>query len=96
MTSPAIPVENGDAFDPEGLDVVFSATESDVARRQEPGFAKSTPVVSTASAFRYEPDVPLLVPNVNMDHASLIDRQREARGSRGFVVPIPNCTVTAS
>ena len=26
----ALPVENGDAFDPEGLDVVFSATESDV------------------------------------------------------------------
>ncbi|PYN81096.1 MAG: aspartate-semialdehyde dehydrogenase [Candidatus Rokuibacteriota bacterium] len=90
----SIPVENGDAFDPEGLDVVFSATESDVAQVQEPRFAKTTAVVSTASAFRYEADVPLLVPNVNMDHAELIHRQRKNRGWKGFVVPIPNCTVT--
>ena len=90
----SIPVENGDAFDPEGLDVVFSATESDVARMQEPRFARTTAVVSTASVFRYEADVPLLVPNVNMDHAELIHRQRKNRGWKGFVVPIPNCTVT--
>jgi aspartate-semialdehyde dehydrogenase len=90
----SIPMENGDTFDPEGLDVVFSATESDVARIQEPRFAKTTAVLSTASAFRYEPNVPLLVPNVNMDHATLIHRQRESRGWKGFVVPIPNCTVT--
>ena len=90
----AIPVENGDTLDPDGLDVVFSATEADVARVQEPRFAKTTAVLSTASAFRYESDVPLLVPNVNMDHAALIHRQRETRGWKGFVVPIPNCTVT--
>ena len=36
----AIPVENGDTFDPEGLDVVFSATEADVARLQEPRFVE--------------------------------------------------------
>jgi aspartate-semialdehyde dehydrogenase len=90
----ALLVEHGDAFDAEGLDVVFSATESDVAQVQEPRFAKTTPVVSTASAFRYEPDVPLLVPNVNMAHATLIHQQRANRGWKGFVVPIPNCTVT--
>jgi aspartate-semialdehyde dehydrogenase len=90
----ALPVENGDTFDPRGLDVVFSATESEVAQVQEPRFAKTTPVVSTASAFRYEPDVPLLVPNVNMGHAELIREQRRVRGWEGFVVPIPNCTVT--
>jgi aspartate-semialdehyde dehydrogenase len=89
----AVPVENGDTFDPEGLDVVFSATESDVALEQEPRFAKTTPVVSTASAFRYEADVPLLVPNVNMPHAELLHQQRKTRGWNGFVVPIPNCTV---
>jgi aspartate-semialdehyde dehydrogenase len=90
----ALPVEDGDTFDPDGLDVVFSATESDVAGAQEPRFAKATAVVSTASAFRYEADVPLLVPNVNMEHATLIHRQRADRGWRGFIVPIPNCTVT--
>jgi aspartate-semialdehyde dehydrogenase len=89
-----IRVEDGDQFDPKGLDVVFSATESDVALAQEPRFAKDVPVVSTASAFRMEADVPLLVPNINMDHASLLDVQRKNRGWKGFVVPIPNCTVT--
>ncbi|HJT77054.1 MAG TPA: aspartate-semialdehyde dehydrogenase [Gemmataceae bacterium] len=87
-------VENGDEFDPRGLDVVFSATESDVAQVQEPRFAETTPVISTASAYRAEADVPLLVPNVNMDHAELLHRQRKERGWKGFIVPIPNCTVT--
>jgi aspartate-semialdehyde dehydrogenase len=89
-----IGVENGDEFDARGLDVVFSATESDVAEVQEPRFAETTPVISTASAFRYEDDVPLLVPNVNMSHAALLNVQRKNRGWKGFVAPIPNCTVT--
>jgi aspartate-semialdehyde dehydrogenase len=88
-----LPVENGDTFDPRGLDVVFSATESDVARAQEARFARTTPVISTASAFRYETDVPLLVPNVNMGQAELIHQQRKNRGWAGFVIPTPNCTV---
>jgi aspartate-semialdehyde dehydrogenase len=87
-------VEDGDRFDPRGLDIVFSATESDVAREQEPRLARTTPVISTASAFRMEPDVPLLVPNVNMLHAPLLHVQRARRGWDGFIVPIPNCTVT--
>ncbi|MGH2651326.1 MAG: aspartate-semialdehyde dehydrogenase [Actinomycetota bacterium] len=90
----SLPVENGDAFDPRGLDVVFSATESEVAWVQEARFAKTTAVVSTASAFRYEADVPLLVPNVNLGHAALLHEQRKNRGWSGFVVPVPNCTVT--
>ncbi len=90
----ALAVEDGDAFDPRGLDVVFSATESDVARAQEPRFARDVPVISTASAFRYEPDVPLLVPNVNMHDAARLVTQRRERGWRGFIAPIPNCTVT--
>jgi aspartate-semialdehyde dehydrogenase len=87
-------VEDGDTFDASGVDIVFSATESDVALAQEPRFAKTTPVISTASAFRYEADVPLLVPNVNMSHAELLSVQKKSRGWKGFVVPIPNCTVT--
>jgi aspartate-semialdehyde dehydrogenase len=87
-------VEDGNEFDPGGLDVVFSATESDVARVQEPRFARTTPVVSTASAFRMEPDVPLLVPNVNWHHAGLLRVQQARRGWGGFITPIPNCTVT--
>ena len=50
------------------------------------------PVISTASAFRYEPDVPVFLPGVNWDHAALIDVQRKKRGWKGFVSPGPNCT----
>jgi aspartate-semialdehyde dehydrogenase len=49
-------------------------------------------VISTASAFRYEPDVPVFLPGVNWDHAALIDLQRKRRGWKGFVSPGPNCT----
>jgi aspartate-semialdehyde dehydrogenase len=52
------------------------------------------PVVSTSSAFRYEDDVPILVPGVNQEHAALVKRQQRERGWKGFVVPIPNCTTT--
>ena len=43
----------------------------DAAKELEPKYAKTTPVISTASAFRYEDDTPILVGGVNMDHAAL-------------------------
>jgi aspartate-semialdehyde dehydrogenase len=85
-------VENAAHLDLSGVDVVFSAVESDAARELESRYAQTTPVLSTASAFRYEADVPILVPAVNPEHVALIDMQRRQRGWRGFVVPLPNCT----
>lgn len=76
------------------IDLVFSAVESEPARELESRFAKEVPVVSTASAYRYEKDVPVLIPAVNGDQADLIHAQKKARGWNGFVVPIPNCTTT--
>jgi aspartate-semialdehyde dehydrogenase len=76
------------------LDLVFSAVESASARALEERMAPQVPVISTSSAFRYEADVPILVPGVNSDHASLVKRQQRERGWRGFVAPIPNCTAT--
>lgn len=78
----------------EGIDLVFSAIESDAARALESRFAEHLPVVSTASAYRYESDVPIIIPAVNGDHASMLEAQRKNRGWQGFVVPIPNCTTT--
>ncbi|MBE9472901.1 MAG: aspartate-semialdehyde dehydrogenase, partial [Chloroflexi bacterium] len=49
---------------------------------------------SNASAFRYEPDVPLVIPEVNADHTALIKRQQAKRGWPGFIVTSPNCTTT--
>ncbi len=87
-----LPVENGDRLNVTGIDVVFSAVESDAARVLEPQYAKTTAVLSTASAFRYEDDVPILVPGVNLSHAAQIDVQRRRRNWRGFIAPLPNCT----
>lgn len=84
----------GDAseLDPSELDIVFTALESDHAKRLEPSYAKTKPVISTASAFRYENDIPILVPGVNLEHAKLIHSQRKSRKWNGFIIPIPNCT----
>jgi aspartate-semialdehyde dehydrogenase len=87
-----MPVVDAAKLDVAGVDLVFSAVESGAARRLEEGFAPRVPVISTSSAFRYEDDVPVLVPGVNGDHAALVKRQQRERGWRGFVVPLPNCT----
>lgn len=85
-------VEDASKMSTDGLDLVFSAVESGPAKTLEPRFAAEMPVVSTASAFRYEPDVPVFLPGVNLDHAALIDVQRRNRGWKGFITPGPNCT----
>ena len=90
----AMKVMSGDQVKATDFDVVFTAVEADVARELEPMFAKDRPVISTASAFRYEEDVPLLIPPVNADHVPLIAEQQKRRGTKGFIVPIPNCTTT--
>jgi aspartate-semialdehyde dehydrogenase len=87
-----IPVQNAPELDLTGIDLVFSAVESEAARDLEPRYAKTTAVLSTASAFRYEDDVPIMVPGVNLSHAAQIDVQRRRRGWRGFIAPLPNCT----
>ena len=87
-------VTNAEDFDARDVDIVFTAVESDAAKELEPKYAQSTPVISTASAFRYFDDVPIFIPGVNNDHAILIDRQQRERGWKGFVTPIPNCTTT--
>lgn len=88
----AMPVQNASEMDVSDLDIIFSAIESDQAKILEPRFAKDKPVISTASAFRYDEDVPILIPGINSEHTKLIDVQRKARDWKGFIAPIPNCT----
>ena len=90
----ALTVEDAAVLDARGLGIVFSAVESEPARALEPRFAAHVPVISTASAFRYEADVPILLPGVNFAHARLLEAQRRNRGWRGFIAPNPNCTAT--
>lgn len=78
---------------PPETEIVFSALPSDIASRIEPELAKrGFTVVSNASAFRMEPDIPLINPEVNYEHIKLLDKQRARRGWKGSLLKDPNCT----
>lgn len=72
--------------------LLLSALPSGVAREVEATAARNGRlVVSNASAYRDDPQVPLLIPEVNPDHLALLDAQKE-RWSGGIVTN-PNCVV---
>ena len=75
-------------------DFVFSALDSSVAGPAEEEFAKAGyPVVSNSRNHRMDPDVPLLIPEVNASHLDVIPGQQKNRGySSGFIVTNPNCS----
>jgi aspartate-semialdehyde dehydrogenase len=87
-----LPVQNAQDLETSEIDLLFSAIESDQAQILEPKFAATRPVISTASAFRYEKDVPIIIPGVNSAQAPLLKQQRKSRGWQGFITPNPNCT----
>jgi aspartate-semialdehyde dehydrogenase len=74
------------------VDFVFSALPGSLAGPVESEFAALYPVFSKASAHRMDHDVPLMIPEVNPDHAALIQVQRRARGWKGFISTDPNCS----
>ncbi len=72
--------------------LIFSALPSGIARAVEPALAaRGHLVVSNASAFRADPGVPLIIPEVNPDHLSLVGEQGHPEG--GGLVTNPNCVV---
>ena len=87
-------VKKIDDLDTSQLDLIFSAVESQAARDIETKMAADLPVVSTSSAYRYEEDVPILIPGVNDEQAELLETQKKNRNWKGFVAPLPNCTTT--
>lgn len=75
--------------------ILFSALPSHIAKGLEPVLAQTGYIVcSNASAYRQEPDVPLIIPEINADHLSLIECQKTNRGWDGVIVTSPNCTTT--
>ncbi len=91
----------GDASDVKRIagevDFVFCAVDmtKDETRALEDSYAQAeTPVVSNNSAHRATPDVPMMVPEINPEHAELIVSQRKRLGTRrGFVAVKPNCSL---
>ncbi|HMD09822.1 MAG TPA: aspartate-semialdehyde dehydrogenase [Candidatus Acidoferrum sp.] len=75
-------------------DFVFSALDSSVAGGAEEDFARAGyPVVSNSKNHRMDPDVPLLIPEVNASHLDAIPTQQKNRGyDTGFIVTNPNCS----
>jgi aspartate-semialdehyde dehydrogenase len=76
--------------------LLFSALPSGNAGAVEEELAAAGfAVCSNAASHRMDPDVPLLIPDVNADHTALIPVQQARRGwKRGFIVTNPNCTTT--
>lgn len=73
--------------------LVFSAMDASVATDIERAFAAAGHVVvSNSRNHRMEPDVPLLVPEINFDHLKIISRQKRERGWKGQIVTNPNCS----
>ena len=73
--------------------LVFSAMDASVATDIERAFAAAGHVVvSNSRNHRMENDVPLLVPEINHGHLSVVPKQKEARGWKGCIVTNPNCS----
>src|SRR5215813_11543200 len=73
--------------------VIFAALDASIAAELEPRFAEAgCAVVTNSSALRMKSDVPLVIPEVNGDHISLVECQSWRRKNGGFVVTNPNCS----
>ncbi len=106
MTSP-IPEKFADmtVFDAEAdiekiagmVDLVFCAVnmKKDEIRALEEKYAKAeVPVISNNSAHRFTPDVPMIIPEINPEHAEVIAAQRKRLGTqRGFIAVKSNCSL---
>ncbi len=82
------------------IDFAFCAVDQtrltkEVTAKLEEDYARAeTPIVSCNSAHRWTPDVPMMIPEINPQHAAVIEAQRKRLGSkRGFIAAKPNCSI---
>ncbi|HXQ91878.1 MAG TPA: aspartate-semialdehyde dehydrogenase [Nitrososphaerales archaeon] len=72
-------------------DLVFSPLPTAVAKETEMKFAENGfRVITDASPHRMDPDVPLLIPEINPDHLKLVEGR--LKKNLGFILATPNCT----
>ncbi len=76
---------------------VFSAIEAEkefIKKIEETYASIGMPVVSNNSAHRWTDDVPMIMPEINPHHLTMIDVQRKKRGwKNGFIITKPNCSI---
>ncbi|MDL2288779.1 aspartate-semialdehyde dehydrogenase [Oscillospiraceae bacterium OttesenSCG-928-F05] len=81
----------------ESVDFVFSAVDmkKEEIKALEEDYARlECPVISNNSAHRHTPDVPMIVPEVNPEHAEVIDAFRKKRSlKRGLIAVKSNCSI---
>ncbi len=79
------------------VDFVFCAVDmsrEETAKLEEDYARRETPVVSNNSAHRGTPDVPMMIPEINPEHAAIVEAQRRRLGTkRGFIAVKPNCSL---
>ncbi len=79
------------------VDFILCAVDmpKDEIKALEEAYAKAeVPVVSNNSANRHTPDVPMMIPEINNDHAEIIAAQRKRLGTKkGFIAVKPNCSI---
>ena len=79
------------------VDFCFCAVnmKKDEIKELEYAYAKlECPIVSNNSAHRFTPDVPMVIPEINSAHISVIDAQRKRLGTkRGFIAVKSNCSL---
>ena len=88
-----IDVEDAETADPSGLDIALFSAGATMSRVQAPRFAAAGAIViDNSSAFRKDPDVPLVVSEVNFDR----DVGNRARSLKRGIIANPNCTTMAA
>ena len=88
-----IEVEDAETADPSGLDIALFSAGATMSRVQAPRFAAAGAIViDNSSAFRRDPDVPLVVSEVNFDR----DVANRARSLKSGIIANPNCTTMAA
>ncbi len=93
MPEPAAGIVVSDSKPNNAPQLVFSAMDASVATEIEREFAQAGHiVVSNSRNHRMEADVPLVVPEINPGHLSLIHSQQKNRGWKGMIVTNPNCS----
>lgn len=81
----------------EEVDIVFCAVDmkkDDIKELEEKYARAEIPVVSNNSAHRWTDDVPMIIPEVNPEHAAIIEKQKKRLGTKkGFIAVKSNCSL---
>lgn len=79
------------------VDFCFCAVDmkKEEIKALEEAYAKAEcPIISNNSANRHTPDVPMIIPEINADHAKIIEAQRKRLGTKkGFIAVKSNCSL---